>query len=75
MSKYYIARDNDNSLWVYDKMPFKYVLNWDSTGGSYKIDKNLFPEVKWEDEEPKVLTIVDNRFIKVEDMLSNNDEE
>lgn len=44
-------------------------------GGAYEIDESLFPEVKWEDKEPKVLTIADNTFIKIEDRLSNNNNE
>lgn len=75
MSKYYIARDNDNSLWVYTEMPFRNDFSWNSDGGAYEIDESLFPEVKWEDKEPKVLTIADNMFIKIEDRLSNNNEE
>lgn len=75
MSKYYIARDKDNSLWAYNKMPFKDDFGWDSDGGLYRIDNNLFPEVKCEDEVPKVLTIGDNSCIKVEDMLPADGEE
>lgn len=75
MSKYYIARDNDNSLWVYTKMPFRNDFSWNSDGDAYEIDESLFPEVKWEDKEPKVFTIADNTFIKIEDRLSNNNNE
>ena len=56
-------------------MPFRNDFSWNSDGGAYEIDESLFPEVKWEDKEPKVLTIADNTFIKIEDRLSNNNEE
>lgn len=75
MSKYYIARDNDNSLWLYTEMPFKDDFGWDSDGSLYGINYNLFPEVRCEDKEPKVLTIANDSWIKVEDRLPADGEE
>lgn len=61
MSKYYIARDSMGTLFLYKEKPIKEEESWQPTnynGGSYfELDEELFPEVKWEDEEPKVLTI------------------
>ena len=41
----YIARDKDGTLCVFFNKPIK-------------IDSSLFPEVKWEDEEPTEVELV-----------------
>lgn len=51
--KLYVARDKDESLYLYEYKPKKYNTVWcDGIGFLEKLDSNLFPEVKWEDEEP-----------------------
>lgn len=64
MSKYYIARDKNGELAAYLEKPVKEGNQWvcanrdeDSDKKFYIMDDRLFPEIKWEDEEPKVLTI------------------
>ena len=42
----YIARDKDGDLYLYKKQPVKYS------------ESSLFPEVKWEDEEPTEVELV-----------------
>lgn len=56
----WVARDKDNSLYLYDTKPKKHRNNaWDSDGdGIVHIDDNLFPEVKWEDDEPLEVDII-----------------
>ena len=54
----YIARDKDGDLYLYRERPVKHDKkeNWqpcsDNPHDFYKLDSSLFPEVKWEDEEP-----------------------
>lgn len=77
MSKYYIARDKDRSLWVYKEKPTKKERTWatDYFSPCYKIIKNaLFPDVQWEDEEPKVITIEESPWISVEERYPHFDE-
>lgn len=70
MSKYYIARDKDNTLWGHHKEPSKGKYGWNSDYKVFAIDdENTFPEVKWTDDNPKVLTIEESPWIKVEDRL------
>ena len=54
----WIARDSDGSLFVYTEKPHKNKLCW-FIDNSYclEVDNNLFPEVRWEDEEPRELTL------------------
>lgn len=44
------------------KQPVKYSESWqlcsDNPHDFYKIDSSLFPEVKWEDEEPTEVELV-----------------
>ena len=57
--EFWIARDNDSSLYLYDQRP---VLNtlingvWDCAkfGNWYDIDNNLFPEVTFENSPQQV---------------------
>ena len=58
----WIARDEDESLWIYDTKPIKGDTGWvmaNTTGGCSVVDSELdgFEEVKWEDEEPRELII------------------
>lgn len=58
----YIARDKDGDLYLYKKQPMKYSESWqlcsDNPHDFYKLDSSLFPEVKWEDEEPTEVKLV-----------------
>ena len=55
----YIARDKDESLYLYKYKPEKYNAVWsDCLGFMEKLDSNLFPEVKWEDKEPTEVELV-----------------
>lgn len=76
MSKYYIARDKDRELWLYSEKPRKTEHNcWRGYSGVERcIDNDVFSEVKWEDKEPKVITIEESPWIKVEDRLPPVDE-
>ena len=54
----YIARDKDSTLWEYEKKPLKRQEHWVCVGGYCQIlDPDLFPEVKWEDKEPRELVL------------------
>ena len=57
--KVWIARDEDGILYLYFIHPFKGKTEWrlpyfhnEDGVGAKRIDSNLFPSVKWEDEEP-----------------------
>ena len=58
----YVARDKDGDLYLYKKQPVKYSESWqlcsDNPHDFYKLDSSLFPEVKWEDEEPTKVELV-----------------
>lgn len=59
----WIARDKDNSLYLYNVKPAKSGDIWRMIGQStygqaMEIDYNLFPNVKWEDEEPLEVEII-----------------
>ena len=56
--KVWIARDEDGKLYLYFSRPLKGQTMWwipdlgiNGVGG-IRLDSNLFPSVKWEDEEP-----------------------
>ena len=59
----WIARDKNGSLYVFVSRPYKNykTLSWDKTGGYdeevMSIDSDLYPEVKWKDEEPRELIL------------------
>lgn len=58
----WVARDKDGTLFMFigDNPPTKGESIWDDNGDFVKIDCNLFPEVKWSDDEPtKVKLIID----------------
>lgn len=51
---FYVARDINGDLFLYKGKPFKntdYNI-WSSVGENFEINQKLFPNVKWEDEEP-----------------------
>lgn len=54
----WLARDKDGHLWLYEKKPIKQPVYWVCVSGDCQtLDLNLFPEVKWEDEEPRELVL------------------
>lgn len=59
--KAFIARDSDGGLYLYySNPPIKSEEIWVSLytpRNTFKIDDMLFPEVKWEDEEPTEINI------------------
>ena len=58
--KTYIARDNSGQLYMYfGAKPFKGSGYWyaESMGGVVYLKNDLFPEVKWENEEPTEVEI------------------
>lgn len=66
--KLWIARDKNGDLSLFDEMPIRTFKRWsvdcaDSLMESHPIelDKHLFPEVKWEDDEP---TEVELKIVK-----------
>lgn len=59
----YVARDKDNDLILFTErpqkatdyefwLPTKHCFDW------IRLDSELFPEVKWEDEEPTEVELV-----------------
>lgn len=59
--KAFIARDSNGRLFLYaPNPPIKFTKEWmvrHTSDVAAHIDKNLFPEVKWEDEEPTEINI------------------
>ena len=53
----WIVRNRDNSLTVHVEKPYKKVFCWVSRGESEDINPDFFPEVKWEDKEPRELVL------------------
>lgn len=60
--KYYIARDEDGSLWLYDIKPKKEKDQswWDASTSFIELDSNSYSEVKWTDEEATEVEIILN---------------
>ena len=57
--KSWVARDEDGKLFLYQDKPIKFAGKWVQTQMKFHfriLDEEMFPEVKWEDEEPKELT-------------------
>ena len=58
--KAFIARDSDGGLYLYyPNPPIKFTKEWvnEHDSDALCIDQDLFPEVKWEDEEPTEINI------------------
>lgn len=57
----WIARDKDGDLWLFRKKPQKQNAGFWSvesiTDVIIRLPKTIFPEVKWEDEEPRELIL------------------
>lgn len=56
--KAWVARDENGMLYLYLAPPRKYQRKWlpNIRSDYFDINRELFPEVKWEDEEPTELT-------------------
>lgn len=57
----YVARDKDGDLYLYKDHPLKCSESWQPSKTSndwIKLYPSLFPEVKWEDEEPTEVELV-----------------
>ena len=55
---YYICRDKNNTLWIHTWKPHKdihYYHQW-CTGCPIQLDENFFKFIKWEDEEPWLIS-------------------
>lgn len=57
----WLARNKDNSLYLYENKPKKTKDKWKDTEESVLLSNSeeIFPEVKWEDKEPKKLVFGD----------------
>lgn len=58
----WIARDKNQMLYVFEERPIKnkHFENWiplSADENFMEINPNLFPEVLWEDEEPRKLVL------------------
>lgn len=53
--KGFVARDRDGKLYLYDRTAIKYNNKW--VYGAFFLPIDLFPQVKWEDEEPTPVEI------------------
>lgn len=57
----YIARDKNGDLWLFKKKPQKQKAGFWSVEVIMdvitQLPKQIFPEVKWEDEEPRELIL------------------
>jgi hypothetical protein len=56
----WVARDISGSLYLFENKPHKNTdyAEWLSSSESYFLDSSLFPEVKWEDDEPTEVELV-----------------
>lgn len=52
----WVARDEDERIWVYETCPKRYSdwQQWVGNDGSMRLDQESFPNIKWEDEPMKV---------------------
>ena len=56
----WIAREEDGTLWLYENKPDrkdKLERITPDTGFIVMLPENLYPEVKWEDKEPRELIL------------------
>lgn len=49
----WIARDKNGSLWLSVNKPTKDSVQWVGGGMIFLVDPNAFPEIRWEDKEPR----------------------
>lgn len=58
----WIARDKNQALYVFEEKPIKNKRfeNWTPLSADenfMEVNRNLFPEVKWSDDEPRELVL------------------
>lgn len=54
----WVARDEDGDLYLYNEKPYKSRHSWNCGDIDYFTIEYLFPEVKWEDEEPTEVELI-----------------
>lgn len=56
----WVARDKNGLLYLYENKPMKFSTTFDEHNGFCVelLNSDLFPEVKWEDEEPTEIELV-----------------
>lgn len=59
----WVARDKNSGLYIHTLEPNKEKDFWIGLGDNLVIDRHLFPQVKWEDEEPTKVELT----IKIKD--------
>lgn len=54
MEEFWLARDKDYDLFIYEKEPIKNELagQWTHGGRFEQLPELLFPEIRWEDKKP-----------------------
>ena len=55
----YITRDESGELWLFENRPVKKYYGWDFLNGfgeNFNLYKHLFKMIKWEDEEPTLIS-------------------
>ena len=55
----YITRDESGGLWLFENRPIKKDYNWDLLNGfgeNFNLYKHLFKMIKWEDDEPTLIS-------------------
>ena len=53
----WVARDKDGLLHLFEKKPIKTIYGWYSPALVSTLPSYVFPEIKWEDEEPRELIL------------------
>ena len=59
MDSNYITRDESGELWLFENKPIKKDYSWDLLNGfgeNFNLYKHLFKMVKWEDDEPTLIS-------------------
>lgn len=67
----FIVREKSDNIYIYKRKPKKGIGAWDSSTGMLNLNIfiNLFPFIKWEDEEPTSIKDVLKKCEVVEDDL------
>ena len=69
----WVARDDNGMLYLYLVKPIKFETTWITAAIGAKfiqLDKELFPEVQWSDEEPKKIKLSIMEKSKIKSALS-----
>jgi hypothetical protein len=56
----YVAKDKSGTVKLYDLKPVRTLGYWASQGQTFRLFKNDFTELKWEDEPMKVVLVSEN---------------